>query len=80
VVPAAQHRLGDHCHNGLWISVLFADSDDLFDISRLLIPDADVDGVAHVGHRQSFTLDLRTSLQVFPSAQDLSPRCAAAKA
>jgi hypothetical protein len=49
----------------------------MFDISCLSFPDADVDSVAHVGHAQSFTPDLRTSVQVFPAAQDVSACCAA---
>lgn len=52
VVRAAEHRLGHHCHNGVRISVLFADGDGTFDISRLSVSDADIYSVAHVAQEQ----------------------------
>lgn len=62
VVRAAKHRLGHHCHHGVRISVLFADSDGMFDISCLSVSDADIYSVAHsvarVAQEQTFTPDL----------------------
>jgi hypothetical protein len=49
----------------------------MFNISRLSIPDANIDDLPHAGHRQVSTPDVQTSILLFPAAHDVSARRAA---